>query len=373
MTASLRVSGFRVFVAAALAVFSNMALAQTTVDPTAGVPSTTGTTATPVLQAQAYGRIDKLTRVVTSYDASYTWPAYLGSTGYVLEHFSDAAGTIPLAAAPPITTTTLRASFPQPSGVWVIYSRMSVYGPAGKLDQSNLARLEFPSTAATRVWTPLGATARDVGLGGAEMWTIGANAVSTTGYGVFRWVNGAPVAVLAKGGGKRIDVDAGGMAWIVDGLGNVQRFTGTVWAPVYSGAIDVGVGADGTAWIIAGAAETGGYGVYRGSASTPFTKVTGGAVKVDVDQNGNAWIVNSSGQVRRWNGTGWTGAIGVTARDVGIGADDSVFVTATDGAIYRWSGTAWVRRDGLGVSLSVDPSGVPVRIDGASGLYRGWK
>ena len=69
-----------------------------------------------------------------------------------------------------------------------------------------------------------------------------------------------------------------------------------------SGAVDIGVGANGVVWVIGGLAETGGYGIYYWS-SIGWYKVAGAALSIDVDANGNPWIVNNQKEVfKRSNG-----------------------------------------------------------------------
>ena len=125
-------------------------------------------------------------------------------------------------------------------------------------------------------------------------------------------------------------------------------------------------------WVVGNVAASNGYGVYR-CVNGAWAAVAGtGATRIDVDSVGRAWTVDSRGVVLRY-ATSWS-QVGTGARDIGIGLDGSVFVIGTDSAVYRWNGsTAWVKRSGAGAAISADVNGVPVLVNAAGEIYRGWK
>jgi len=72
---------------------------------------------------------------------------------------------------------------------------------------------------------------------------------------------------------------------------------------------------------------------------------------------GAPWVVNSEGGIYRRTGGSWQRMPGL-AKDIGCGADGSVWVIGTDGTgggygIYHWNGANWTRVDGGAVGISV--------------------
>jgi hypothetical protein len=151
------------------------------------------------------------------------------------------------------------------------------------------------------------------------------------------------------------------------------------WQSVGGQARDVGVGANGTVWVIGWTAVPGGYNIARWNGNF-WENIPGGAVRIDVDPNGNAWVVNDAGFIFRWNGQTWQN-IGGQARDVGIGADGTVWVigwTAVPGGynIARWNGNIWEDIPGGAVRIDVDPNGRAWAVNDAGLIFRyngrGW-
>ena len=98
------------------------------------------------------------------------------------------------------------------------------------------------------------------------------------------------------------------------------------WTRLAGQARDIGVGADGSAWIIGNTPVGGGYSIHRFVPSTnDWVTIPGGAVRIAVAPDGTPWVVNSGQQIFRRNGNRWQLMPG-RARDIGIGADGSVWV-----------------------------------------------
>ena len=73
-------------------------------------------------------------------------------------------------------------------------------------------------------------------------------------------------------------------------------------------------------------------------------------------------------------GSGWEQLPGA-AKDIGIGANDSVWVIGTNPVgggfgIYRWDGSNWNGTDGGAVRIDVDPKGIPWVVNDAGNIYR---
>jgi hypothetical protein len=60
---------------------------------------------------------------------------------------------------------------------------------------------------------------------------------------------------------------------------------------------------------------------------------------------------------------------GVSASDIGVGADGSVWVTGTNQGIYQLSGPSWTRTDGAAIRIAVGPDGTPWVVNSAGSVY----
>ena len=149
------------------------------------------------------------------------------------------------------------------------------------------------------------------------------------------------------------------------------------WRPLPGRARDIGVGADGSVWIIGtkpiGAA--GDFGIYKFIGNN-WAGVNGGAVRIAVGPNGVPWIVNSAGQIFRREGDAWKPLPG-RAKDIGVGADGSVWIVGTkpigaagDFGIYKLTGANWTSVDGGGVRIAVGPDGMPWIVNSAGQIFR---
>lgn len=113
------------------------------------------------------------------------------------------------------------------------------------------------------------------------------------------------------------------------------------WRTLPGRAMDIGVGADNTMWVVGTNTEGGGYGIYRWNAKTRrYTKIPGSALKISVDGAGNAWVVNKYKQIYAYNGSRWLRQPGA-ALDIGCGAEGTHWVIGANkvgrggNAVYR--------------------------------------
>jgi hypothetical protein len=159
---------------------------------------------------------------------------------------------------------------------------------------------------------------------------------------------------------------------VVNSAGNIFHWAGNNWS-LYPGlARDVGVGADGSVWVVGTNPVPGGYGVWR-LTLLGWSSVPGGGVRIAVDPSGNSWVVNSAGNIFHWAGNSWSLYPGL-ARDVGVGADGSVWVVGTNPVpggygVWRLTLLGWSSVPGGGVAISVGPSGNPWIVDSAGKIY----
>jgi hypothetical protein len=142
---------------------------------------------------------------------------------------------------------------------------------------------------------------------------------------------------------------------------------------------NIGVGANGSVWVVGTNPVAGGYGIYRWNTAW-WTPVPGGALRMAVDPSGNPWVVNSAGQIYHWVGNGWVLYPGA-AIDIGVGANGSVWVIGTNPVaggygIYYWNGGGWTPVPGGALRIAVDPNGNPWVVNSAGKIYHwvgnGW-
>ena len=76
------------------------------------------------------------------------------------------------------------------------------------------------------------------------------------------------------------------------------------WEQIDGEATDIGIGADGSVWIIGTSEVNGGYGIYRLSVEG-WEQIDGGAVQISVDNRGTPWIVDSEDYIYVWISFNW--------------------------------------------------------------------
>lgn len=152
-----------------------------------------------------------------------------------------------------------------------------------------------------------------------------------------------------------------------------------IWRQMPGAGLDIGMGANGTLWVIGTKAVPGGFEIFRWDGRA-WINVPGGAVRIDVDPQGYAWIVNDRGEIFRFSGAGWNKLPGL-AKDVGVGANGAVWAIGTGQVaggfeVFRWTGNNWVRMPGGALRIDVDPQGNPWVANDAGDVFRftgsGW-
>jgi hypothetical protein len=125
-------------------------------------------------------------------------------------------------------------------------------------------------------------------------------------------------------------------------------YWGGAWVARQAAARDVGVGADGSAWIV-GSTQTSrrGFDLSRWDGST-WHPLPGAAVRISAASEVAAWCVDGAGAIYQWNehGGSWNHHPGPVAVDIAMGADGSVWMVAANPpqgelGVYRWEG-GWV-------------------------------
>jgi hypothetical protein len=260
-------------------------------------------------------------------------------------------------------------------------------------------------------WEQLPGTATDIGANGAgDAWIIGTNPVYG-GYGVYKW-NGSSGWSPSDGGGVRIAVEASGIPWLVNDAGNIfRRNSSSVgtggWTQKPGTANDIGIGSDGSVWIVGTNAVAGGYGIYKWDASSSsWVQSNGGAVRIAVDATGVPWVVNDAGNIYVrstssatsgfWAqipylppGNGCPQPAPGTGKDIGIGIGNYAWLIGTnsvDGGygIYVWDGQTggpsdapcenqWLSVPGGATQISVGSFGRPWVVNSAGNILRSTK
>jgi len=139
-------------------------------------------------------------------------------------------------------------------------------------------------------WVRMGGNARDIGIGAdGTVWV-------TSGGGTYRYDEGDWVGV--RGSGVRIDVDPSGVPWVVDHTNDIHQLIAGRWIRRSGEARDIGVGGDGSVWIVGTSDDEGRHGVYRWSG-TAWNPVSGSLRQISVGPDGNPWAANSDGNIYR--------------------------------------------------------------------------
>lgn len=153
-------------------------------------------------------------------------------------------------------------------------------------------------------------------------------------------------------------------------------------SPLPGAAQDIGVGADGSVWVIGAAAGDGG--VYKlNAAGTGWNQSAGFAARIAVEPSGIPWVVTTGGDTyRRTTNDPTTGTwvlmplVGAFARDIGVGSDGSVWAIdkglTSDGLIYKYNGTNWTLTSDFGYAarIAVGPTGVPWVVNSSGDSFR---
>jgi hypothetical protein len=100
------------------------------------------------------------------------------------------------------------------------------------------------------------------------------------------------------GAGVRIDVDPYGAPWVINDDDEIFRLEHDQWRRMPGKAKDIGIGADGTVWVIGIDTRAGGYGIYRFNG-TGWDKVPGSGAQISVGPDGDPWVVNRDGDLYR--------------------------------------------------------------------------
>lgn len=172
-----------------------------------------------------------------------------------------------------------------------------------------------------------GHTAKDIGVGPdmRRHWIVDTSGrikqFNGVGYTTKHWSTGHVA----------IDVDPNGNAWSVHGSGTIRQFNGSTWVTRPGGALDVGIGADGSVWVVGKSSKK----AFEWSGSQWIDRGGGPFRAIDVEPDGTPWAIEQNGAIKEYVNGAWGTRPG-GATDVGIGFDGTVNVVGNSGEISYW-------------------------------------
>ena len=236
---------------------------------------------------------------------------------------------------------------------------------------------DWPPKLASMGYVQLPGSAVDISIGAnGDVWVVGTDSIGDAGWGLHRWAV-SDWQHLGGVGSDRIAVDPDGFPWTVDRKHAIHRFDGKKWVNVPGQARDIGIGADGSVWIVGSSKKTrtdyGFYAMKWSGGKWPVAEGPGG-VRIAVDPKGNPWVVSESGEIHRYDGRQWERMEG-TATDIGIGGDGTVWVVMPREVLggfapAKWTKDGWEAYEGGLTSLAVGPKGEPWGVNTNSHIFR---
>lgn len=143
--------------------------------------------------------------------------------------------------------------------------------------------------------------AQDIGIGAdGSVMIVGMDAIAG-GYSLYEW-NGTSWDSVPGIGATRVAVGPTGKAWVLNNAGDIYEQVAGGWDKKPWQAKDIGVGADGSVWMVGKDAATDGFTLYKWNGSAWTAKNGMGGLSVAVNPEGDAWVTNSANKVFRWQG-----------------------------------------------------------------------
>ena len=96
----------------------------------------------------------------------------------------------------------------------------------------------------------------------------------------------------------RIDVDPNGVPWVIDHTNDIHQLIAGRWIQRCGEVRDIGIGGDGSVWIVGTSEDDGGHHIYRWNG-TAWIRVPGSSRQISVGPDGYPWAANSGGDIYR--------------------------------------------------------------------------
>ena len=158
-----------------------------------------------------------------------------------------------------------------------------------------------PCPSSTPVgWQDASLAATDIGVGSAGHVFF----IATDGSSIWQHTTSGNRAV--PGRAVRIAVAPNGHPWVVNVSGEIYRDVATAdgattWKLIPGWASDIGIGVDGTVWVLGGGGRP-----YRwDDTKASWVTGTGIGTAIAVDPGGNPWVVNASGEIYQFVAGAW--------------------------------------------------------------------
>lgn len=126
-----------------------------------------------------------------------------------------------------------------------------------------------------------------------------------------------------------------GMAQAQASPAAAQEAERLAWTALRGNAIDLTVGADGTAFTLD---PEGQVWMRRPGPASSWLSLPGRFRRIDAASERLAWALDAEGRVRRYNGSYWQAVDAPPALDVGVGPAGTVYLVTQEGALLRWAG-----------------------------------
>ncbi len=142
-------------------------------------------------------------------------------------------------------------------------------------------------------WQELPGEAKDIGVGvDGSVWVMGNSEGSKDGT-CFKWDEKEWKWIKLTGAGVIIEVDPNGVAYIVNKKGGIFRKKGTTWQQLPGEAQDIGIGVDGSIYVVAPSEEGKSGSIYKWEEKDwKWNKITGSGIKITVSPDGVPYIIN---------------------------------------------------------------------------------
>lgn len=174
-----------------------------------------------------------------------------------------------------------------------------------------------------------GAQGNDIGAGNdGSIWLVGTNEVANGDFEIYRRVNNNRWERM-PGGGVRIAAESRNSAWLVNSANAIWRFVRNDWRQIDGEAYDIGVGNDGSVWVVGtrSVGNAGDYGILR-RRGNKWEEMPGGGIRIAVESTNTAWLVNSDGVIWKFVNNDWQRMPG-RGQDIGVGSDGTVWMIGT--------------------------------------------
>lgn len=163
--------------------------------------------------------------------------------------------------------------------------------------------------------------------------------------------------------------------WVVSADGKIFRRSNNAWRPIPGCAKDIGVGDNGSTWVLGcKSGGPGGYQIFSWNGSG-WNLVPGAATRIAVSPEGTPWVVSADGKIFKRSNNAWQQISGC-AKDIAVGANNDAWVLgcASGGSggyqIFSWNGSGWTLMPGAATKIAVWQQGHPWAVAANGGIFR---